>query len=119
MEAIDIRWTIRNWIGNHFNQWALRVSKNESIEFGKAVNSMFSKLYCQECRQFIVPSVTPKGQLACRKGELLYPETGKEAIKPISRDDLISLTRGILKDAQLNTDVYFDWKKAEIRQEKN
>jgi hypothetical protein len=119
LDAIDIRWTVRNWVGSHFNQWASRVSREDALEFGRTVSKLFDCVFCKDCRRFIKPSMAPAGQLSCRCGNLIYPAPGKEPLKPLSREEIVKMTQGALRDAQLNTDLYFEWKRAETGQENN
>ena len=119
LNAIDIRWPIRNWIGAHFNTWASKVSREEVLEFGRTVSELFDRVFCKDCRRFIEPSMAPAGQLSCRYGHLIYPVPGKEPLKPMRREDLVESTMGAFQDARLNTDLYFEWKRAEMGREKS
>lgn len=119
LHALDIRWPIRNWVGAHFNGWAARVSRDEVLEFGRAVADLFDSVFCKKGRRFIEPSVTPVGQLSCRDAELIYPVPGKEAVPPLGREELVDITMGAFRDAQLTTDLYFEWESAETAQENN
>ena len=119
LDALDICWTIRNWVGAHFNIWASRVSREEVLEFGRTVSELFDRLFCTDCRRFIEPSMTPAGQLSCRCGHLIYPVPGKEPLKPLRREEIVKMTRGAFRDARLNTDLYFEWKRAEMGREHN
>ncbi len=118
LDALDVRWPLRNWVGAHFNEWAARVSRESSIDFGKAVAELFDSLFCVECRRFVEPSATPLGQVACRCGTKLYPAPGKKGIPPGPRSELVAATRGVLKDARLDTNIYLELKEAENRTEK-
>lgn len=117
-DALDVRWPLRNWVGSHFNEWAARVSRESSNDFGKSVAELFDKLFCVECRRFVEPSATPLGQVACRCGTKLYPAVGKKGTPPSPRSELIAATRGILKDARLDSSVYLELKEAENKTEK-
>lgn len=119
LDALDVRWPIRNWIGAHFNHWAARVSRAEVVEFGRTVGELFDRVFCRRCRRFIEPSMAPAGQLSCRCGHLIYPVPGKEALQPRRRQELIEMTRGAFRDARLDTDLYFEWKRAEMGRENN
>lgn len=119
LDALDIRWPIRNWIGSHRNIWASHVSRNDAVEFGHTVSELFDRVFCKDCRRFIEPSMTPAGQLSCRYGHLIYPAAGKEPTVPISREQLIAETKGALRGARLNTEIYFKWKRAEMGRENN
>ena len=115
--TLDVRWTVRNWLGAHFNDWAKGVARNEAVEFGKAVADLFYMSFCTKCRRFIQPSITPKGQMACRCGNLIYPPLGKEAKPPKDIEDILKLTLGSLNDTKLTTDQYLEWKRIEIGEE--
>jgi len=119
LDALDIRWPVRNWVGAHFNHWAARVSRNEVVEFGRTVGELFDRVFCKDCRRFIEPSMTPAGQLSCRCGHLIYPVSGKEPLKPLRREEIVETTKGAFRDARLNTDLYFEWKRAEMGRESN
>ena len=114
VEALDVRWPLRNWLGAHFNDWAVGVAREEAREFGKAVADLFDVSFCTKCRRFIQPSITPKGQMACRCGNLIYPALGKELRPPKEIDDVLKLTLGALRDTRLTTDQYLKWKRTEI-----
>lgn len=118
LDALEVRWPVRNWIGAHWNTWARNVSRNTATEFAGAVRALFDIVFCTSCRRFIAPSATPLGQLACRCGARIYPAAGKEAVHPKSREDLVRDTRGALRDARLDTARYFEWKRAEARRER-
>jgi energy-coupling factor transporter ATP-binding protein EcfA2 len=114
IEALDIRWQIRNWVGAHFNDWAKGVSPNDAEDFGIAVADLFDLSFCTKCRRFIQPSVTPKGQMACRCGCLIYSPVDKAAKPPKSIEDILEITLGALSDTRLTSDQYLEWKRAEI-----
>lgn len=118
LDALDVQWPLRNWVGAHFNEWAARVSRESSMEFGNAVAKVFDALFCAECRRFVEPSATPLGQVACRCGAKLYPAPGKKGVPPVPRAELVASTRGVLKNAQLDTNVYLELKRAETSTEK-
>ena len=63
--------------------------------------------------------MTPAGQLSCRRGHLIYPVPGKEPLKPLRREELVEMTQGAFRDARLSTDLYFEWKRAEMGRENN
>ena len=117
LDALDVRWPVRNWIGAHHNHWAQNVSRSIAIDFAKAVGAMYDLLFCASCRRFIAPSATPIGQLSCRCGDRLYPAPGKEAVRPKTREELIKETQGALRDARLDSDLYLTWKRAEAGRE--
>lgn len=119
LDALDTRWPVRNWVGAHFNQWTSRVSREEVSEFGRSVSELFDRVFCKECRRFIEPSMTPLGQLSCPCGHLIYPVPGKEPLKPVERKELVEMTRGVFRDAQFSTRLYFEWKRAEMGRENN
>jgi len=117
LDALDVRWPVRNWIGAHHNQWAQNVSRTTAIDFARAVGDLYDLVFCGSCRRFIAPSATPLGQLSCRCGEKIYPAPGKEAVRPKSREELIKETEGALRDARLDSDLYLTWKRAEAGRE--
>jgi len=119
LDALDIRWPIRNWVGAHFNDWASGVSSRDGREFAESVGRLFNCVFCSECRRFIEPSMVPAGQLSCHCGQLLYAVPGKEAIEPVSREDLVKASVGAFKDAKLDTELYLRWKREEARAEGN
>jgi len=65
---IDRLWFTRNWAGAHYNQWAKELSIKDARELANAVLALFDHLRCPQCLRFVTTSVTPVGQLACRKG---------------------------------------------------
>ena len=117
LDALDVRWPVRNWIGAHHNPWAQNVSRSIAIDFAKAVGALYDLLFCASCRRFIAPSATPIGQLSCRCGDRIYPAPGKEAVRPKTREELIKETEGALRDARLHSDLYLTWKRAEAGRE--
>lgn len=117
LTALDVRWPVRNWIGAHWNAWSRNVPRNTAIEFARAVRDLFDRVFCTSCRRFVTPSATPLGQLACRCGARVYPAGGKGAVQPTSRGDLVEATRGVFRDARLDTLRHFEWKRAEARRE--
>ena len=119
LDALDIRWPMRNWVGAHFNHWASRISREDVLEFGHTVSELFDRVFCKACRRFIEPSMTPAGQLSCRNGHLIYAVPGKEPLKPLRREELVEMTQGAFRDARLSTDLYFEWKRAEMGRENN
>jgi hypothetical protein len=114
LEALDIRWQLRNWVGAHFNDWAKGISPNDAEDFGRAVADLFDLSFCTECRRFIQPSTTPEGQMACRCGHLIYPPSGRQARPPKDIEDILKITLGALSDTHLTSDQYLEWKRAEI-----
>lgn len=117
LDLLEVQWPLRNWIGAHFNIWARNVSRAVAVEFGRAVCDLFDLVYCEQCRQTVAPSATPLGQVACRRGHKIYPAPGKEPVPPRSRDELVRETDGGLRDARLDTALYFEWKRAETGRE--
>ncbi|MCH7922026.1 MAG: AAA family ATPase [Nitrospinae bacterium] len=117
LDSLDLRWTLRSWMGAHFNKWAKNVPRTNAVEFGRSVLDLFEGLFCGDCRAFVVPSVTPSGQIACSCGRKIYPALGKEAVEPRSRSEIVEGTMGILNDSRLNTDLYFEWNRAEAQRE--
>jgi hypothetical protein len=116
-DALDVSWPLRNWIGAHFNRWALNVPRDVEKEFAQAVISLFELLFCPECRRFVAPSSTPLGQIACRCGNKIYPAPGKQAVPSSLRTELITRSAGVLKNARLSSDQHLDWKKSEGNRE--
>jgi len=45
---------IRNLIGAHYNEWALALSLEEAMSFGKAVISLYKEVRCDKCLNWIV-----------------------------------------------------------------
>lgn len=117
LDSLDVRWPVRNWIGAHRNNWARNVPRNTAVEFAGAVRDLFDLVFCASCRRFVEPSPTPLGQLACRCGEIIYPAAGKEAVPPKSREELIRETEGALRDANLDTELFLAWKRADAGRE--
>lgn len=117
LDALDVRWPVRNWIGAHRNDWAMNVARNTAIEFATAVADLFDNVFCIVCRRFVMPSATPIGQLACNCGNLIYPAPGRAPVQPTDREKLIQATKGALRDAQLDTTRFFEWEKAEAGRE--
>lgn len=117
LDALDVRWPLRNWIGAHRNTWARNVPRTAAKEFAEAVKMLFDQIFCSECRRFVSPSPVPLGQLACQCGSKIYSAYGKDAVKPKSREDLVRETKGFLRHAQLDTKLHFAWKREEIGRE--
>lgn len=117
LDALDVSWPLRNWIGAHFNRWALNVPLTVAREFGQAVLNLFEFLFCSDCRRFIAPSSTPLGQIACRCGSRIYPAPGKTASPTTGREEVVSETAGALKDAKLSSKLHLEWKRAERNRE--
>ena len=117
LDALDIRWPIRNWIGAHFNDWAKGVTCKESEDFGRAVTTLFDLSFCGKCRRYIQPSITPEGQIACRCGRLIYPPFDKKAKPSKDIEDILKNTLGALSDSCLTSDQYLKWKRSEIGDE--
>lgn len=113
LDALDVSWPLRNWIGAHFNRWALNVPLSVAREFGNAVLSLFQFLFCPDCRRYITPSSTPLGQIACKCGHLIYAAPGRKNQPTTGRDEVISGTAGALKDAKLTSEQHLAWKRAE------
>jgi len=113
LDALDVRWPIRNWLGAHWNTWARNTSRSSAVEFGRAVGDLFDVVFCRVCHRFVSPSPAPLGQLSCKCGTRLYPAAGKAAVPPKTREQLVQDTRGALRDATLNTDTFFRSKEAE------
>lgn len=118
LDALNVRWPVRNWIGAHRNDWARNVPRDTAVDFAKALRDLFDLVFCATCRMFIVPSATPLGQLACRRGEKIYPAAGKDAVRPKTREELIKETEGALRNARLDTNLYLAWKRAEAGRER-
>ena len=119
LDALDIRWPVRNWVGTHFNVWSSRVSRKEILEFGRTISKLFDRVFCKDCRRFIEPSMAPARQLSCRCGHLIYAVPGKKPLKPLRREEIVEMTQGAFRDARLNTELYFEWKHAEMGREDN
>jgi hypothetical protein len=117
LDALDLNWTIRNWVGGHFNEWAKRASNDEAAEFGQAVAELFDSVFCPQCRKFITPSNTPIGQLACPRGELIYPAPGRKEGVLVDRSELAKQLDGALRDASFDTNIYFENKRTETTRE--
>lgn len=113
LDALDVGWPVRNWIGAHRNNWAQSVPRKNAIEFSEAVRDLFDLVYCDRCRRFISPSSTPLGQLACRCGQRIYSAPGQEPVAPKTREELVKETQGVLREAKLDTDLYLAWKREE------
>jgi hypothetical protein len=117
LDSLDVNWPIRNWVGAHFNDWANRAPRSSAVEFAEAVIGLFEAVSCAKCRRFITPSVAPLGQLSCRCGNLIYPAPGKEKLLVSDRIKLAQESDGALRDARLDTTVYFEQKRIEATRE--
>lgn len=117
MDALEVRWPLRNWLGAHWNTWARNVARASAVEFASAIRGLFDLVFCSECRRFIVPSSIPLGQLACRCGRTIYPAPGKAPRPPVSREELVRFTQGALSTAKLNTVRLLEAKRAERAKE--
>lgn len=113
LDALDVSWPLRNWVGAHFNGWARNVSADGARGLAEAVVALSELLLCPVCRRFVAPSSTPLGQIACRCGNKIYPAGGREAVLPETRSGLVARLAGTLKDAALSTDLHLEWKRAE------
>ncbi|MHB8654051.1 MAG: AAA family ATPase [Terriglobia bacterium] len=118
LDAIDLNWPIRNWVGAHFNEWTKHASREETVRFGEAVAGLFDAVYCPQCRKFITPSITPLGQLSCRcPGGLIYPAPGGKGAAVVDRAELVKESDAALRDARFDTSLYFEQKRAETSRE--
>jgi recombinational DNA repair ATPase RecF len=117
MDALDVRWPLRNWVGAHWNTWARNVPRTSAMEFASAVRGLFDLVFCSECRRFVAPSSTPLGQLSCRCGRTIYPAPGKAPKPPVSREELVRSTQGALSTARLNTVRLLEARRAERSKE--
>jgi recombinational DNA repair ATPase RecF len=113
LDALDVRWPLRNWIGAHFNDWAQNAPKSLAQEFAQSVLQLFDAVFCPDCRRFVTPSTTPLGQLACRKGHKVYAAPGQDEVPISDREKIIASTAGSLRNAKLTTEIHLEWKKAE------
>jgi len=118
LDSLDVSWPLRNWVGAHFNRWALNVASTVAKEFANAVVSLFDLVFCPSCRRFIAPSSTPLGQIACRCGDMIYAAPGKSPSKTNARVEVVAGTAGALKDATLSTDMHLEWKRIERNRER-
>jgi hypothetical protein len=117
LDSLDVNWPVRNWVGAHFNEWARRTSRQETVRFGEAVAGLFDAVFCLQCRKFITPSNAPMGQLSCRCGTLIYPAPGREAAVVVDRRELVKESEAALRDALFDTNLYFEQKRADLSRE--
>lgn len=117
LDSLDLNWTVRNWVGAHFNEWAKRTSRDDIVQFGKTVAALFDAVFCTQCRRFITPSDTPIGQLSCRCGTLIYPVPGKKGALLVEKSKLVKESEGAFRDAKFDTKLYFEQKSAERSRE--
>jgi energy-coupling factor transporter ATP-binding protein EcfA2 len=101
LDTLNVEWPLRNWLGAHFNDWAQRVSLDESRRFGLAVCALFDLVYCRDCRDYLDQSRFPRKQLACRAGHRVLPGTTPGT--PVDRPAAAAANVGSLKGANLAT----------------
>lgn len=63
----DLR-NLRNWVGAHWNEWAIQLTDAESRDFSDAVIALRNSVYCPQCEEFIMRIVQLEGVWSC-KGE--------------------------------------------------
>lgn len=106
LDALDIYWPLRNWIGAHFNEWAKRISLAEARRFGLAVSELFDLVYCSDCHEFLSQSKVPRKQLACRGGHRILGEATSDG--QVDRPAVAAANRGVLREAHLAPVVFLD-----------
>jgi hypothetical protein len=117
LDSLDVNWPIRNWVGVHRNEWANRAPRTSAVQFAEGVIGLFDLVFCPQCRRFIRPSTAPLGQLSCPGGELIYPAPGREKVGELDRARLAKESDGALRDAHLDTTMYFEQKRIETTRE--
>ena len=113
LDSLNVNWTLRNWIGAHFNAWASNVAREKAVSFGNCVIRLFEAAYCDSCRRFVKPSSTPLGQIACQCGSKLYSAKGKPVVGPTDRAAIVEAAKGSLADFSLDSERHLEWKRAE------
>lgn len=72
LDDIDDLRAQRNWVGAHWNEWALCLTDKESKEFANAVVTLRKAVYCPSCRQFIQRVAHLDGVWSCMQECLRY-----------------------------------------------
>jgi recombinational DNA repair ATPase RecF len=72
IEDLNLYLDTRNLIGAHYNSWAEELSRNEAVQFAKAVLALWDKVWCEDCCFYLTLSLD-KSNCSCRCGNLRYP----------------------------------------------
>ena len=72
LDDIDALRMQRNWVGAHWNAWALILTNKESREFADAVVALRRAVYCPVCQQFIQRVAQLDGVWSCKQECLRY-----------------------------------------------
>ncbi|MDG6250333.1 AAA family ATPase [Methanocalculus sp.] len=72
LNQIEATRQVRNWIGAHWNEWALGLTNPEAQNFCNAVIELRKLVYCESCGQFIKRISDLDGVWACRGQHLKY-----------------------------------------------
>jgi energy-coupling factor transporter ATP-binding protein EcfA2 len=73
IENVDRLVYLRNIIGSHFNEWAMSLSREESLEYANAILSLLPLVKCKKCDRWIEEikiGDKPQKKWSCRCGEL-------------------------------------------------
>ncbi len=79
IKRIDKIREIRNWLGAHWNAWALQLTPKEADDFVSAVVALRDVLYCSECDRFIQRIAQLDGVWSCPKEHKRYDAKIKSA----------------------------------------
>jgi len=62
----------RNWVGAHWNAWALSLTAEESKRFAQSIIDLRKYVFCEVCNQFIVRIPQLEDQWSCKKEHLKF-----------------------------------------------
>jgi DNA repair exonuclease SbcCD ATPase subunit len=69
---------IRNWVGAHWNEWALRLSDAEAQAFVEATINLRKLVYCEKCNLFISRIPQLEEVWSCRCESIRYDDKKTE-----------------------------------------
>lgn len=72
LEQIENTRQVRNWVGAHWNEWALQLTATEANEFSDAVIELRKLVYCDKCNRFITEIADLDDVWSCKKQHLKY-----------------------------------------------
>lgn len=72
LDAIEKLRQQRNWVGAHWNAWALSLTAEESKEFAQSVIDLRSFVFCERCNQYIIRIPQLDDQWSCKREHLKY-----------------------------------------------
>jgi len=72
LESIEKLRQQRNWVGAHWNAWALSLTADESKRFAQSIIDIRKYVFCEVCNQFIVRIPQLEDQWSCKKEHLKF-----------------------------------------------